>query len=350
MIIETEPIKYRLPEYSSLADALMGFSLKPKAVDILSRGGNSKDIKYLIHTEANTLFLRNYRRNGFLPRLNYEADLLAFLKAQAFPVPGMLTTRSGSYIYINAEGLWTASEYIEGYCYEYPNTIAEDQLSKAAALLGEYHRTVENYPGLQRRTIDWHVDPEETLMLLQQVVFVVGNKTHFDEIDTLVAPMLVRKLQGFNDLQPANSAIARLPCLQIHGDFHGANLIFGPNNTIRAVIDWEYTDYWMRAAEVQAAICMTCKKDTTEHFNVPVDLRRARIFLDAYEKIYPLSQTERKLMPAISRLDAYRLDFLLYNHYVLGIKDFDIFMPKDPSYWFWWEEHAREYANEVLGI
>lgn len=349
MIKELTPLEPNL--FPDLKDALYNFSTESSTfIGRLSRGSYSKDTKYVIQTMVGKYILRNSKTTEALPRLQRITNLLRYLEAEDFPVATPIRTRDGNHIHINKGGLWTMSEYVEGHCVEYPHILTDGQLAAAGNLLGDYHSLVKHYPDIQKRNISWHVDPQQTTSLLNEVLSVLETKSQYDQIDQLVASMIPNKLQRLEDLQETNAMIATQSKLQTHGDFHGANLIFGPNGDIKALVDWEDSDYFMRVAEVQASICMTCKEDITEHFNVPINFRRAKIFLDAYEKVYPLTTQERTLMPAISQLDSIRLDFLLYNHYILGVKDYDIFIPKDSSHWFWWDNHAKEYEVEVIGL
>ncbi len=309
--------------------------------------GFSEDLKFIAQNNERTLFVRCHMGKDE-EKLAQQIEFMKFLKACGFPVPTLIGENP---LFKGAIGIYVAYEHIEGRVSSDPNGLSSHDLRTAGQLLGQLHLFSREFGRIDNIPLGTHLDTDHQLVIVGQVERILGSKDVFDEVDRLVSGMLPKKKEELLHVaaNPSeNRRAALLPQIMIHGDYHGANLIFD-DVAIKAVIDWEDSTFWSRAAEVQASIAMNCKTQPTEHFNVPIDLIRAREFLDAYEEVYPLSAEEKILMADMSRLDALRLDFLLGNHYLKG-RRMDELMPSDPSYWFWWKNNIDQYREIVLRI
>lgn len=324
----------------------------PDEIELGQKNGFSNDPKLITHYPDKSLFIRCYMSSK-PDHLQKQVDLIKHLRLSSFPVPFVCENEQKQSIYQGILGRYIAYEYIEGTVTNTTNGATNKQLESMAKTLGRYHEIATTYqPTNPQDPVTDYIDEDELEKIAVGALETLARKDHLDPVDELVAHALPKKIALINRARQypqINTAIASLPQVVTHGDYHGLNIIFDDVDQVRGVIDWEDSGLWIRAAEVQAAIVMNSKVEDTEHFNVPIDFDRARIFLNAYESVYPLSPEERKLMPFIGLLDSLRIDFLLSNHYFLG-RDMAEHMPSNPDYWFWWENNIKKYAQEVLAI
>jgi len=324
----------------------------PDEIELGSKKGFSNDPKLVTRYADKSLFIRCYTSNK-PDHLQKQIDLIKHLRLSSFPVPFVCENKQNGSIYQGVLGNYIAYEYIDGTIVNTANGTTNKQLESMAKNLGRYHQIAKSYqPVNPQEPITDYLDEEELEKIAIGTLETLARKDQYDPIDELVAHALPQKIALINRVRQypqINTAITSLPQVVTHGDYHGLNIIFNDADEVQGVIDWEDSGLWIRAAEVQAAIVMNSKAEDSEHFNVPIDFNRARIFLNAYESVYPLSPEERKLMPFIGLLDSLRIDFLLSNHYFLG-RNMAEHMPNDPNYWFWWEKNMKKYAQEVLAI
>lgn len=309
--------------------------------------GFSSDLKYIVQNEGRAILVRCFTDKDH-NTLTQQINFVNFLKRHQFPVPtvvGDINPFEGTL------GLYIAYEFVEGTVCAQPNALSLKDLKTSGELLARLHLLSDEYGVTSSDPFATHLDVSQQLEIIYQVGKILSNKETYDRVDESVVRALPRKkeaLQRIASDSSVNKYTASLPHVMTHGDYHGANIVFN-GEEVKALIDWEDSIRWPRIAEVQASIAMNCKTQTTEHFNSPIDLARAKVFLDAYQQRNPLSVEEKKFMAEMSQLDALRLDFILVNHYLRG-RRMDKFVPTEPSSWFWWEDNIKRYKKEVLEI
>lgn len=86
----------------------------------------------------------------------------------------------------------------------------------------------------------------------------------------------------------------------IHGDYHSYNLFFDDTDHVSYVFDWEKVAYAPRAYELIRSLMVTFYQGSDGE-----DTDKARLYLNSYSKIYPISKEEMK-----AGLRLYQLRFL----------------------------------------
>jgi len=308
--------------------------------------GFSSDLKIIVGNDIGRYIIRR-TNNRDLSEVSSQIDFVKYLSGKGFPVPSVI----GDMPFAGLLGTYVVWEFVEGDVSDYPNGLQGEDLTASAKLLGNLHLLADEYGVKKSHPSATHLDVGRQLNVISEVENLISARDEHDDVDISVASALQKKKEKllYVAANPsANEAVANIPQTMIHGDYHGANLVFEGNN-IKALIDWEESMYWSRLAEVQASIVMNCKENITEHFNTSIDLVRARYFLDAYEEVYPISKEEKEIMSEMATLDTLRIDFLLERHYLKGDR-IDMLMPKKMSEWFWWEDNIANYNKSVLAL
>ena len=99
-----------------------------------------------------------------------------------------------------------------------------------------------------------------------------------------------------------------LPRGLIHGDIFCDNLVYD-NDSLVAVLDFEEACNYFYVFDIGMTIVGCCSKNGHTDWNI------ARIFLDAYESVRPLSSEERKCVPIMIEYAATSTAFWRYRQY-----------------------------------
>jgi Ser/Thr protein kinase RdoA (MazF antagonist) len=106
------------------------------------------------------------------------------------------------------------------------------------------------------------------------------------------------------DLETRYMQFGELPRLVIHGDYHGANLVFQGDHLV-GVVDYDLAHWSARAMEVAEAIIAFCTEPGLglKHIVYPgaLDLDVASRFMTAYLHQVPLTEMEIRALPDMIR-------------------------------------------------
>jgi homoserine kinase type II len=169
------------------------------------------------------------------------------LRQSGFPAPALLSTKSGATLLVLDNEYFEIQEYIEGSPYQDTN---EAHFQAAAVTLGLYHACVCGFTPY----------PHCDLGALYSPSIVQDNLTSLADLweleHNLALKPVIQQLESHAAYLAAHfSEHPELPCLVIHGDYHGGNLLFRGNRVV-GVVDYDKACWQPRVVELaEALIC-----------------------------------------------------------------------------------------------
>lgn len=311
-----------------------------------------------VMTSSGEYFLREHDSGALLETVQNEVGLINFLGANEIPVPKIIENNHGEFIFNLNHRLGFISEYVRGDFFPKKGTeLNLPQLINAAETLARYHRFIEKYKEIPAPASSTHFTVEKFFSkqkareIWETAFSLIAGKKITDEIDkrlTLIGKEKIAQIEAIND-SGLNDRVKQLPAVLAHGDYLPQNLIFQGNKVV-AITDWEMARYQPRVWELIRAVCGFSKKGPTEIFNTPLDIVRAKLFIESYEKINPLSSEEKTVMFELAYTGSLYPLFLLKSRYIKGSNRADFLMPTDNSDWNWWLEKRSSMRNLVFGF
>lgn len=313
---------------------------KIKSIKLIPNGGQNQAFK--IETTQSTFFVRKYRKKVNLQTTIKEVNLITTLIENNAPIPRIIPNKSGSLITRNQTSIFFIQEFVDGNFF--PTEGIElnlKQLHASAVTLSSYHKLSERLPQLEtpadiNNFTHEHFFPQAKALQLWQKIIELANKEN-DQISRIIQVIAPQKIEQIKliDEEEINNRVRLLPTILTHGDFTPQNLIFQDNQVLK-ITDWELARYQPRVWEVTRAICAFCRTDTTEFFNTPIELEKAKAFLDAYQSVTQLTDAEIELIPQMSYLGSLFPEYMLTSKYVHN-RNVDHLFPKNVNSWFWWQ-------------
>ena len=253
--------------------------------------------KWLLETEKGQYLLK--RRHVGLRRpalVQAQHALVQHLRSAGFPAPSLVLTRHNSSFLLHEGEVYEVQEYVPGDLFD---AAEPPYLAASARMLGFYHNAVSGFDhqALHR--------PEE------RYGYAALSRTVKDLLEgwrqSLVPglkPLMRRLEEHLQDLGNRYRALSQLPELVIHGDYHGANLIF-QGARVAGVVDYDLAHWCSRSVEVAEAMIAFCTDPGLglKQIVYPgvLDLELARSFLTAYQETVPLSEAEIVALPCMIR-------------------------------------------------
>ncbi|MFA7243840.1 MAG: phosphotransferase [Patescibacteria group bacterium] len=200
------------------------------------------------------------------------------------------------------------------------NKLNDDVLISIAQMQAKMHLLSKD--GTPKVTVEsknvW--DKKKSLQMAKEFGKIISQKKLLNGFDRLARKFIRLKKKiieenklKFEDLNIRSDHL-------VHGDFHAGNLFYDDNDTVKYVFDLEKTIFAPRAFELVRSIIFICFSKGFEK-----GMEKAGLYLKAYHKIYPISDSE------------FRAGFLM--RYL------------DMAHSFWIEEHhylKKYYKTDVL--
>jgi len=329
-------------------DELLSFyNLSNPKCFILNLGGYLNK-SLVVDSEEGKFFLQEIE-NDFRNVVE-EIKVLQYLKEHNFPVPNFLKNKNDNYLTYYGGKKFLLSEFIDGTSPVQFNMLNEAQLKNSARTLAKLHYFLANYEAQPFSNPNTPTQ-EEALKICQQVDGIIRNNFPFatNKIDINTELMIKRKIKLLKYFNPEKlrKELSKCPKQFVHGDYHGANLIFDENDEVKGVVDWEYFGYDYRIWEVARSMAFICDIDYTGSLAGPMDLEKAKKYLQAYDKINPLTEEEIKIIPELLEYQAICCVFSIDQHYLKKRYECDVFLPKKPENWFWFVDNKDKIDKEV---
>lgn len=328
------------------------YNLGPILSERKLTGGIANDL-YLIETSDQKYVYKKYRNPT--SRIQDEQQFLLYLETNSFPVPHIIPKNRNCELFESSNDL--LYEFVDGYCPQEPNALTDNQLKQAGHTLGIYHSLVNDLPTqlMGQEPNSPRINPKHffsqnvAITLWNNVGARIKNKQQLDNIDERIVEISGPMLTALKNINAdfLNELIRTNPRIFCHGDYQGTNLVFGPNDDIKVVIDWESRSVLPRSWEILYAIAVMCKVRNTENFNTPLDLRKAKIFMSAYREEQELTDVEIEAMPLMAYAMSLSTPYLLQTHYLEANPKLDRFFPLHLDDWLWWQVNYQRFSEAI---
>ena len=271
----------------------------PKRV---ATGRRSRNL--VVPTDQGRKVLRRYRNGWPLATIAYEHSILSRLAEIEFPAPQLVTTVGGSTAVSAADGNCALFDFVDGanITGRYLTAARQRRLRiTAGRVLGQLHRGLEgflpqgrhhlgfdSYGQGRRRDVAWYertiAELTERSEALAADPLVAGAQA--DDARWL-AQNAGEILERIATLHQALAGV-NLPRVVIHGDFGLHNLLFQSDHSA-TVLDFDLARLEWRLRE----IVMMVER---------IGIERSRVYLPAYQEIYPLTGDEWDALPQVWQL------------------------------------------------
>jgi Ser/Thr protein kinase RdoA (MazF antagonist) len=258
-----------------------------RAVDEFESYGN--DNWLVEEARGRRYVLRCHHLNADPARIEFQLDLQQHIAAQGIPTTSVVRRASGERIAFDEGGTpWVLFDVIEGDEYDFSRL---EQAVDAARTLARFHLATETFvaeaagPEYKAPFRDCWENAERDLRELEAMFTpdAAGDLACLAECwnDTLAA------------LPPDH--LAALPAGWIHGDYHGRNLVFD-GDSVAGVFDFDDVDRGPYACDLAGAVLKFARVSRgSVHLRPDV----ARIFVEAYAAVRPLTPPERAALPVL---------------------------------------------------
>jgi homoserine kinase type II len=258
--------------------------------------------KWLLQT-AKSQYLLKRRHTSLRGSSLVQAQhlLVRHLRHQGFPAPALVPTRYSDTFLLHEDQVYELQEYVPGDPFDAAEPV---HLAAAARMLAFYHQAVR---GFDHQALHRSAERYGPAALSRTVKCLLQSwepsLTPPDDIALLKSA--VQELEGqVRDLERHYPAFGPLPELVIHGDYHGANLVFQQHRIV-AVVDYDLAHWCSRAMEVAEAIIAFCTEPGLELKHIvylgALDLEGVNRFMTAYLDEALLSEAEIHALPAMIR-------------------------------------------------
>ncbi len=236
---------------------------------------------------------RNQRRLG-RASLTLRHQLHAWLSAHEIPCPRIIPAINGE-TSVEIDGrIFEVATFLSGedYCPTRPA-----QSASVGAVLADYHEAVQGFPG-QPSPQPPRYNPSILLGLTERLLQrdVLGDLTlQLSWYDRRAAELHARLTDADYD---------KLPHVVIHGDVHRDNMLF-LGDDVSALLDFDQVTIDARIVDVADALVDFAQGQPPQNWSPwgvyagPLDTERARLLLDSYDTISPLTKGECSALPML---------------------------------------------------
>ncbi len=254
----------------------------------------------LLHTTRGKFVLRYYRQNRSFAAVQFEVNLLNYLKRHAYPCPGVIRNKRGRYLGLSQEKPYALFEFVEGVHIEEPSAAQQTQLIQKVA---ELHKLTRHYRPTHRHA-RWNYR--------KSFCATMAEKT----VQTIATTSTQEKLAWYHQTLAQVVLPAALPKGICHADFHFSNVLFKDGN-FQALLDFDDANYTYLTFDLVALLEPTLfpfRWDTWQAVSpatVVFNFTAARKIIATYQTVRPLNQLEKRHLFDVLKL-ATLIDCLWY--------------------------------------
>ncbi|CAM5477441.1 Homoserine kinase OS=Afipia felis OX=1035 GN=thrB PE=3 SV=1 [Afipia felis] len=290
------------------ADELAGFLSGYDLGELLSYKGIAEGVEnsnFLLHTTRGYFFLTLYEKRVAKSDLPFFLNLMGHLAARGIICPQPVANNSGETLGVLAGRPAAIIDFLEGVWPRKPGVVHCTAIGEALAKL-------------HLAGADFAMSRVNALSVSGWRPLFEASEARADTVQLGLRDFLAAELAGLETRWPAD-----LPRGIIHADLFPDNALF-LGDRLSGLIDFYFACNDLLAYDV--AICLNAWCFEADHsFNVT----KARVFLNAYGKVRPLSAAEQAAFPLLARGAALR--FLLTRLVDwLNVPPGALVKPKDP--------------------
>jgi len=289
----------------------------------------SSNVSFFVTTSAGKYVLRRSNSRKSAAAVDFEVELIDYLRGKGYPAPEPVRTRSGEG-YLEIDGtIYMMTAFIPGGSYDPDN---QNHLLAAGRGLGLYHRLVREFPdhvnGCPASALP-DLGPKGVNRLAEVDRFARGflsapEHNHLSDTFSYIRSQFTGVHRGLVDIYP------RLGKLVIQGSFGRSALIFDGDD-LTGVVDYDRATVEVRGIDLAYTIKAFCRihDESSEDYRVGLDHARSRDFLVAYKEVEPLPDQEIEVLPLIFRAQRLakvlnKCDNLLTKNAVLPQEEKDV--------------------------
>ena len=198
--------------------------------------------KWLLETEQGQYLLK--RRHASLRRpslVQAQNALVQHLRRAGFPAPTLIRTQYGNPFLVHEGEIYELQEYVAGDPFDAADPA---HLPASARMLGLYHNAVQGFDHQDLHRPAERYGPAALSWTWKKLLASWRASTTPRDDIALLKPLVQELEEHVQDLRIRYLELGQLPELVIHGDYHGANLVF-QEYRIAGVVDYDLA-HWCR--------------------------------------------------------------------------------------------------------
>ncbi len=183
---------------------------------------------------------------------------------------------------------------------------------------------------------------EKTLKKIDPILSSINGKPLLDDFDKLALKNIELKKNLIQNGGGVDGLILPSDHL-IHGDYLYHNVFFDEHDNVSHVFDFEKTGYSPRTYELLRSMMYGLVTADGS-----LDIRRMKMYVDAYRSVYPISNDELKKGLRLLRLKSARGFWVESEHYLKDNTRVDGFLKSDFDRVVYLSEHFEELEGALL--
>jgi homoserine kinase type II len=287
----------------------------------------------IVKTDRGKYIFRCFNEHRRVEEVLYEIDLLNYLVKKKFPykVPLPLKTQNGSSILADK---YLVYAFIQGVNKTQFSTAQVKELAKMVAV---YHKTILAFKSKYKK--DWG-NAFATIWQRRDLADWGSKATG----KTIRGRLLLKNVDYFNNLLDyidAKYRNVKLPRYSIHNDLNHGNFIFRKDKLI-GLIDFDNCNLDYLVKDIAQFLYRGAGRRAVMDFKV------AKLFLDEYRKIRPLSKKEISYIPDIAIVSEIGAFIWLYGCIERSNKKIRLTHLKETERQVHWFDENRDKIIEAL--
>jgi len=273
------------------------YEIKP-----LEKRGHNYHFK--LQTNSGKKCLKKYKGTRKKNNIVFEHSLIRYLIERGFEkiAKPVLTKNKKSFTKVN-DNYYFISDWVEN-IYDYNTQINNEMITDAASTLARLHKLLEDFnPQIEKEQSS---DP----CLMSADIWMLKYEAFFERIEFFIKQELAgfskKNMEDLKYIREQTELVNKAfntynyeeikkysPLKYVHGDYRPGNLAFR-DNKVHRILDFDDLHREIRLYDV----CFTSTFfGGVEVFGGIKDLRKVRLFLQAYNEKYPLTNEELNLLP-----------------------------------------------------
>lgn len=330
-----------------LAVVLSRYDLGPiESITEFQRGSRRRPKVGIVSKRGKFLLKRRTRAEAASARLAYSHRLQQHLSQVGFTLPTLIPVDTDGELVLQRGGyVYELFEFVRGQSYDGSG----QQTQSSGRTLAAFHQAVASFPNPES---PHHGDYHDCNPVMTALTTLPGAMSSHDSamgLESELIDLSVDLVEPYercckitNDL-----GLRTWPCSVIHADWHPGNMLFRHQKVV-AVVDYDAARSGQPVIDTANGLLQFSMLSAKHIENWPdeIDLPRARLFVEGYVSLQPLTPEERMALPHLM-IEALVAESVLpvaatgsFGRYQ-GVRFLNMVRRKVA----WMEQHADELAD-----